>query len=259
STVVGAGRAVSTSSSPLPASMVAVPPMPTSSRSASSRASSSPKGRLDAAMMSRRLGSNGIDCAASTTVAPFRREPSASTVPSPPSASGNCVHSTPACAKPSASAAAAARAERTALRLAGHASACNLVIPALLCVGLLLAHLRLVCRRHHLQHREREALTREEQEPDTDPDRGLDRLEAEAVCDAVRVRDAVALQWCRNCDLCEPDVARPEREDRRDVHQQQHDARGGQRRVNVERAHRCPDCEELAHPPRDLEQDRKRG
>ena len=126
-------------------------------------------------------------------------------------------------------------------------------------VVFLVAHLCLIGGRHHLQHRERQTLAREEQQPDADADRRLDRLQAEAVRNAVRVGDAVAAaQRRRDRDLREPDVAGPEREHRRDVHQQQHDAGGRQRRVDVERAHRRPHGEQLAHPAEDLEEDRER-
>src|SRR5689334_18912555 len=132
--------------------------------------------------------------AASRTTAPSGRRPaSAASVPSPPSASGSCAHATPASANPAASAAAASRAERTALRLSGHASALGLDIRLrLLRVVAVPAHLGLRGARHDLEHRERQALAREEDEPDADADRGLDRLQPEAVRDADRGRDAVA-------------------------------------------------------------------
>ena len=60
----------------------------------------------------------------------------------------------------------------------------------------------------------------------------------------------------RDRRLHEPDVPGPEREDRRDVHQHEHEARGGKRHVDVERAHRHPDGEELAQPAEALEEDR---
>src|SRR5204863_7932997 len=116
------------------------------------------------------------------------RSQSASTVPSPPSASGNGTHSTPASAKPSPSAAAASRAERTLLRLAGHASALGAAIcPRLLLPLGLLVHLGLRGGRHHAQHRERQSLAREEQQADPDPDGCLDRLQAEPERDAMRI------------------------------------------------------------------------
>jgi exodeoxyribonuclease VII large subunit len=49
-----------------------------------------------------------------------------------------------------------------------------------------------VRRRHNAQHRDRQAFAREEEEPDADADRRLDRLEPEPVGDADGVRHAVA-------------------------------------------------------------------
>src|SRR5438477_5041411 len=134
---------------PPPASMLAVPPSPISRRSASIDASSSPKGRLEV-NGSRWAGSNGMTEAAST------RPGTTSAVPSPPSASGSSSQPP----RPRASAAAAARAERTPLRLPGHASALGRDD---ILLGLL-GKLRLRGARHHLQHRERQPLAREEEE-----------------------------------------------------------------------------------------------
>src|SRR4051794_15070221 len=190
--------------------MFAVPPSPTRSRGARTRAIASPSARLECIVTSSRDGSNGMICAASTTAASATRPASASAVPSPPSASGSSSHSTPASAKPAASAAAASRAARTALRLSGQASARGLCI----LVRLRGAHLRLVGSRHHLEHRERQALAREEEQPDPDSYGCLDRLETEAERDAVRVGDVVTrLERRGDRDLYEADVPRPERED----------------------------------------------
>ena len=57
------------------------------------------------------------------------------------------------------------------------------------------------------------------------------------------------------------DVAGPEREERRHIHQQQHEPSRGQRRVDVEGPHRRVDREELAEPTEALEErgHRRRG
>ena len=81
---------------------------------------------------------------------------------------------------------------------------------------------------HVLQHRVREPLAGEEDQPDPDADRGLDRLQPDPEREAARVRDAVLDERQRDRGLQQPDVARPEREDRRHVHQQQHEP-GGRR------------------------------
>src|SRR5205814_2125917 len=70
---------------------------------------------------------------------------------------------------------------------------------------------------------------------------------------------AVAHQRSGDRDLDEPDVPGPEREDGHHVHQQQDDPGGRQRRVDVERAHRGVDGEDLARPAQDLEEDRPGG
>src|SRR5262245_25500891 len=156
---------------------------------------------------------------ASTVSTSSKTEHSASTVPSPPSAIGVASASTPAAAKPSLRAAAAAVALSEFLRLAGHASALGLM----LCRSLgqrwrgVVAALRLVggdSPRHLAQPRERQPFASEEDQPDTDADRRLDRLEAEAERDPLPVVDAVADKGRRHRDLYEADVARPERNDR---------------------------------------------
>src|SRR5213078_3657846 len=87
------------------------------------------------------------------------RAPSTSAVPSPPSAIGHSSASEPAAAKPRARKSAASRAERTPLRLAGHASARTSLAAVLgeLLLGLV-RNLRLGRVWHPPQHREREAL-----------------------------------------------------------------------------------------------------
>src|SRR3954471_6072460 len=246
-TMVGAGSSPSTSSKPAPASIVAVPPRQTSSRGHSPTAAiSSPNPRLEAAPASSRAGSSGIASALSTTTVPSSSDqigasrprpnasgtytrrttwaPSTSAVPSPPSAIGAGSASTPARAKPSARSRAASRAERTPWRLAGDASARTglAAFRRSRFLGLLFGHLRLARVRHPAQHREREALPREEDPAHADADRGLDRRQQKA------------------------DVPRPEREQRGDVHQQENEPGGGQRRVDVESAHRGVHGEELA-------------
>ena len=57
------------------------------------------------------------------------------------------------------------------------------------------------------------------------PDRGLDRLQPEAVRDRLPRRDAVRAQRQSDRRLQQADVAGPEREERRHVHQQQHERR----------------------------------
>src|SRR5437868_2141445 len=83
-----------------------------------------------------------------------------------------------------ASSAAASTAETTPLRLAGHASARTLV---LLGGGL---HLGRILR-HLAQHRDRQALACEEDEPDPDADRRLDRLQPDREREALAIGNAV--------------------------------------------------------------------
>src|SRR5205823_6659081 len=114
---------------------------------------------------------------------PSHASASTSSVPSPPSATGSSTTSTPGTRRaPRPSAAAASTAVRTPLRLAGHAST-RIAGSRLLLHGLRLGHLDLRRVRHHLEHRVREPLAREEQKPEADADRGLDRLEADPVRD----------------------------------------------------------------------------
>ena len=60
-----------------------------------------------------------------------------------------------------------------------------------------------------------------------DPARHLERLEREAVREPGRVGHAVVPQRQRHCRLDEADVSGPERDDRRDVHEHEHEPRGG--------------------------------
>src|SRR5204862_2312942 len=257
-TVVGAGSSGSVSRRPAPPSIVAVPPRQTSSRSASTRAISSPSPRLEAACGSRRAGSSGITSAASTSAAPSAsarigasrgrpnasgtetrattRAPSVSPVPSPPSAIGSSSASAPPARSPSARTAAASRAERTPLRLAGDASARTLGGR-----NLFLGDLDRLRSGHHPQHRKREPFPRQEEHPHADADRRLDRLKAEAEGDPARLCDTVGDQRQRDGGLDQPDVAGPEREDRGYVDKDEHERRGGKPRIDVERAHRAED------------------
>src|SRR5262249_54979637 len=136
--------------------------------------------------------------------------PSTSAVPSPPSAIGSSSTIAPPIRKPSAKNAAACRADRTPLRLARYASALTRFRRR----RLLLGYLDRLRPGHHAQHRERKPFVREEEHPDADADRGLDRLQAEAERNPSRLRDPVGDQRQRNRGLDEADVAGPQREDR---------------------------------------------
>ncbi len=120
-----------------------------------------------------------------------------------------------------------------------------------------LARLRLLVLLDALQGGEREPLVCEHHEPDADADRHLDRLEDEPVGEARPVGDAVLSEWQRDGGLEQPDVPGPEREDGRDVHEEEHERRGGQRDVEAERLGRSPDGEELQRPADGLEEDRR--
>ena len=72
----------------------------------------------------------------------------------------------------------------------------------------------------------------------------------------MRVGDAVVDERGRDGDLHEPDVARPERDDRRDVHQHEHEPGRSERLVDLECPHRRPDGEQLADPAEELERRR---
>src|SRR2546427_1329851 len=150
---------------------------------------SSPSPRLDAVNGSSSSGSSGIASADSTALTPLgsssqratRGRPNASvtgvsrhsppsaayrtsSVPSPPSATGSSSTSAHE-RKPSDRAAAAARADSTPLRLAGHASARAFGIRD----RLLLPSLRLRGVWHHPEHCDGETFTREEDQADADP------------------------------------------------------------------------------------------
>jgi hypothetical protein len=75
----------------------------------------------------------------------------------------------------------------------------------------------------------------------------------------VGIRDPVRDERERDRRLQEPDVARPEREDRRDVHQQEHEPRRGERLVDSERPHRGPHRQQLERPADELHQHREAG
>src|SRR4051812_50157047 len=118
------------------------------------------------------------------TSASRREPPRTSSVPSPPSATGIAVASAPPARSPRASASAASRADKTPFRLPGAASAR---------IGfLLLRHLALPRAAHPLQHRERQALAREEGEPDAHTDRRLNRMQPDPEREAARVPGAGA-------------------------------------------------------------------
>src|SRR5882724_1503229 len=281
-TRVGAGSSPSTDSRPAPPSTVAVPPRHTSSsRGCPTARMTSPRPRLVAANGSSSSGSRGIASADSTTLTPLgspsqratRERPKASgtsaschsppsvecstsRVPSPPSATGSSSTSAHE-RNPSARAAAASRADRTPLRLAGHAST-----RALLGIRgrLLLRGLRLCDVRHYPEHRDRKAFAREENQADADPDRCLDRLEAESERDPARlVHPVVREERQRDRRLNEPNIPRPQRKDRRDVHQHEYEAGGRERLVDSERAHRRVDGQQLTRPAEQLKEQRERG
>src|SRR5262249_23687498 len=117
----------------------------------------------------------------------------ASAVPSPPSATGSSTASPPPSRTPRASDEAAAPAERTPLRLAGHRSA----LPGLLVLEVVdhLPHRlervlgRVLVLLHAAEHRERDSFTREEDQPEPDADGHLDGLQHEPVREPCRVRD----------------------------------------------------------------------
>ena len=71
-----------------------------------------------------------------------------------------------------------------------------------------------------------------------------------------RVGDSVPDERQGNGRLEQAEVSGPQREDRRDVHQQQHEPCRRQRRVDVEGAHRHIDGEQLQDPARGLQEDR---
>src|SRR6266487_2636263 len=280
-TRVGAGSSPSTASRPAPPSTLAVPPRHTSSsRGCPTARMTSARPRLEAANGSSRSSSSGIASAASTTLTPLgsssqratrgrpnasatstsRHSPpsaacSTSSVPSPPSATGSWSTSAHE-RNPSASAAAASRADSTPLRLAGHASARAFCIrDRLLLRGLCLRRVR-----HHPEHRDGKAFARKEDQADADPDGRLDGLEAERERDPTRLVHAVVREERqRDRRLHEPDIPGPQREDRRDVHQHEHEASGREGLVDPERAHRRVDGQQLTRPAEQLKEQRERG
>ena len=109
---------------------------------------------------------------------------------------------------------------------------------------------------HAPEHRDGDALARERDQPEPDAAGHLDRLEREPVGEAGRVRHAVVAERKGHRRLHEADVPGPERDDRRDVHQDEHEAGRGERRVDAERLHRRVHGEELQQPAEALEDDR---
>src|SRR5262249_17000935 len=158
----------------------------------------------------------------SETLASCTSPPITSAVPSPPSATGSAAASAPPPSSPSTRSLAASTAVTTPFRLAGHASARTLVF-----LGSGLELLRLL--RHLAQRRDREALAGEEDEPDADADRRLDRLQPDPEREALAVGNAVRARRQRDRRLEGADGSGPEREDRRHVHQDEHDSRDGER------------------------------
>src|SRR5262249_58205895 len=128
------------------------------------------------------------------------RTPSAA--PAPPWAPGSAAAAAPPRWSPSRRSLAASTAVTTPFRLAGHASARTLVF-----LGSGLELLRLL--RHLAQRRDREALAGEEDEPDADADRRLDRLQPDPEREALAVGNAVGAQRQRDRGLEDADVAGP--------------------------------------------------
>ena len=90
---------------------------------------------------------------------------------------------------------------------------------------------------------------REEDQADADPDGHLDELEHDRVREPGRVGNPVLDERQGNGRLEQAEVPRPQRENRRDVHQQQHEPRRRKRGVDAEGAHRHVDGEELDTQP----------
>ena len=86
--------------------------------------------------------------------------------------------------------------------------------------------------------------------PSVDAARDLDGLQREAVREPDRIRDAIVARPDSDRGLHEPDVAGPERHDRRDVHEDEDEPGGGERRIAAERLHRDVHREELHEPAR---------
>ena len=108
---------------------------------------------------------------------------------------------------------------------------------------------------HAPQHREREALSGEEETAQPDPDGRLDRLEPDPVGEAVWVAHAVREERESDRGLEQSDVSRPEREDGDDVHQHQHEGGGRKPEVDLERPEGRPHSEELRRPAHELEEE----
>ena len=92
-------------------------------------------------------------------------------------------------------------------------------------------------------------------EPEGDAHGGLDDLQPKAEREALGVRNAVADERRRDRHLEQADVAGPERDDRRHVHEHEHEPGGRELDVDGERLHRQPDREQLAQPADELEDD----
>ena len=90
--------------------------------------------------------------------------------------------------------------------------------------------------------------------PTADADGHLDRLEPDPEREPLRIGHAVGHERQRDRGLHETDVPGPERKEHRHVHQHEHEPRRGERHMDVERAHRCPDREQLAGPAGALKQ-----
>ena len=191
---------------------------------------------------------SGSDAGASRHSPPSVRA-STSAVPSPPSATGSSSHSQPSTRRtPSAERGRgldrredAFEASRTCERAQARASsACSTAASS--------SSASPARVRHPLERGVREPLAREEDEADADADRRLDRLQADPEREAARVGHAVLPQRQRDRRLDEADVPGPEREDRRDVHQHEHEA-GGRRA-----ARRCSNARIVAQTANELEQ-----
>ena len=175
---------------------------------------------------------------------------STSAVPSPPSATGTSSTSRPPARRPArqrqrrlhrrqGSLAASRRGERA------HGPAPRRGRPPSSSRS---RDLRLLRARHPLQHRERKPLAGQEDQADPDADRHLDCLEPDPERKSLRIVHAVGDERQGDRGLHETDVPGPERKEHRHVHQHQHEPGRGQRRVDVERAHRRPDREQLTGP-----------
>ena len=194
-------------------------------------------------------------------LAATRLAPNSSAVPSPPSASGNSSTSAPASRSPPRQRGRRLAAERTPLRLAGDASArTGVVVESRFRFGLaLVGRLRLVSapasaaasRRRGPRARGTSARGRRRPTPRSPGARTRTRTRAPRG----RRRSRAAMRSRPG----EADVPGPEREDRRDVHQQRARARRPASLVNVEGPHRDVDGQELEQPAAALEERGHRG